>query len=70
MSLQLLYFASSTASAQIQTARNDEINGKWEQNKDSRNACLSQTKWLKLCKTNFVSISLSLYQIVGTAGQK
>ena len=70
MSLQLLYFASSTASAQIQTARNDEINGKWEQNKDSRNACLSQTKWLKLCKINFVSISLSLYQIVGTAGQK
>ena len=70
MSLQLLYFASSTASAQLQTAGNDEINGRWEQNKDSRNACLSQTKWLKLCKTNFVSISLSLYQIVGTAGQK
>ena len=38
--LQLLYFLNSTASAKIKIAGNNERNGKFERNKNSRNACL------------------------------
>ena len=38
--LQLLYFLNSTASAKIKIAGNNERNGKFEQNNNSRNACL------------------------------